>query len=86
LSGPDTPRTVGAYVRAKLPHYARQYSLWAVIGGGASAARIAHQFGFRWNMIPLAMIGMALGAALLIGVSAIALTVGGWWETRRYRD
>lgn len=82
---PDAPTTVGAYVRAKLPEYVRRYALWAAIAGSASAAMQARQYGFSAMTIPAAIAGIVIGAVLLIGIAAIALTIGGWWETRRYR-
>lgn len=82
----QVPTTVGAYVRAKLPSYVKKFFFYGLFLVPISAAMHVRNDG--WDLTRT--IGAAAMAVVVIpiffgAIAAVALTVGGWWETRRYR-
>ena len=80
------PTTVGQYVRGKFGYWAKRYVGMITLGIPVIAAVQMRNYGFEWWRVGATAGAWVLCSAAALLVIALALTAGGWWHTRRYRN
>ena len=77
------PATVGSYVRAKFPYWARRYLAILWIGAPMHAAFTAKQSNHSFGDMVLPLIGaLALGTIATCVLLWVILSIGGWMKIK----